>query len=37
MNTTSDMATSPGTKTSTGEKIAGWLILAMVVYLVIAQ
>ena len=37
MNTTSDMATNPGTKIPTGEKIAGLLILAMIVYLVIAQ
>ena len=37
MNSTNDTTTKPGIEMPLGEKIAGCLILAMIVYLVIAQ
>lgn len=36
MNTLKNTDTAHGTKTSTGEKIAGYLIIAIVAYLFIA-
>lgn len=37
MSSTNDTATEPGIKLPTGEKIAAWLIIAIVTYLFIAQ
>ena len=36
MSTLNDTETTPGIKSSTGEKIAMWLIVAIVAYLFIA-
>jgi hypothetical protein len=37
MNTLKNTETTPGTNWPLREKIAAWLIVAMVIYLVIAQ
>lgn len=37
MPSTNDTTLTPGTKMPTGEKIAAWGIVLMIIYLVIAQ